>query len=149
MCLVVTMTAPAGERERFEAACAGAAARSGLHVRVEHAPRWRWAREEPVRAFLSEDGTCACSLLRDDADWNAAVRAMRSEVLGPLAEALGYVALHGPEGLCVEALWAGEPACEDVSVTPEELAALARCSAVGTQTRYVVRGAATNDSDPS
>lgn len=147
MCLIVTMTAPAAERERFEAACAGAAARSGLHVRVEHAPRWPWAREKPVRGFVSEDGTCACSLLRDDADADAGVWAMRSEVLEPLAEALGYVALHGPENLGVEALWAGETASQNVSVTPEELTARARCSALGTQTRYVVRRAAANSRD--
>lgn len=118
----MTVAAPAAERERFEAACAGAAAHSGLHVRVEHAPRWRWAAEKPVRGFLSEDGTCACSLLRDDADWNAGAWAMRSEALEPLAEALGYVALHGPEGLLVEALWVGETACENMRITPEELA---------------------------
>lgn len=149
MCLIVTMAAPAAERERFEAACAEAADRSGLQVRVEHAPRWRWARERPVRAFLSEDGTCACSLLRDDADWDAGVWAMRSEALDPLAEALGYVALHGPEGLLAEALWAGETACENVSVTPEELAALVRASALRTRTRYVVGRAAANSGDLS
>ena len=149
MCLIVTMTAPAAERERFEAACAGAAARSGLHVRVEHAPRWPWAPEKPVRAFLSEDGTCACSLLRDDADADAGVWVMRDGVLEPLAEALGYVALHGPEDLGIEALWAGETASQNVSVTPAELVAQARCSALGTQTRYVVRRTAMKDRDPS
>jgi hypothetical protein len=63
---------------------------------------------------------------------------MRPEVLDRLAATLEVLARLGPKDLFVEALWAGDVARETVSVTPKELAEVARSGKLGTHTRYTV-----------
>jgi hypothetical protein len=70
MCLMLIGTADPEERDRLEQAAREASA-VGLKVTVEHPPKPPWARETAARATISERGGCACSLLSDDADWNA------------------------------------------------------------------------------
>ena len=135
MCLILTVAAPSGEREELAEAASKAAA-AGLRVEMEHSPRWPWARQSPARAVISEQGGCACSLLSDDADWNADAWAMRPEILEQLARTLQILADEGPPNLSVEALWVGEAPSETARVTPSELADLARSSRLGTRTRY-------------
>lgn len=140
MCLIIFVEAAAPERELLENA-ARAASKAGLRVTLGHASRWPWARQRPVRASISEDATCACSLLSDDADWNAEVWAMRPEVLEPLERTLEVLAYQGPERLAVQALWIGEQPELERRVSGSELASLARQSRLGTRTRYVVERA--------
>lgn len=135
MCLVLSVAAPASEREELEDAARKAAA-AGLRVEMEHPSRWPWARQSPARAVVSEKGGCACSLLGDEADWNADAWAMRPEILEQLAQTLQILADEGPPNLSVEALWVGEAPSETARVTPSELAELARSSRLGTRTRY-------------
>lgn len=143
MCLILTVTAPAKFRDRFAEACRKAGA-FGLDIRIEHPPRWPWARERPVRAFISEDGGCACSLLGDDADWKAEAWAMRPEIVGALAQTLEV--LTGDvtcDDVSFEALWIGDAPEQNVRVTARQLAAFAQSSALGTRTKYeIVRGSA-------
>ncbi|MBA2303808.1 MAG: hypothetical protein H0W08_14405 [Acidobacteria bacterium] len=91
-----------------------------------------------MRATISEEGACACSLLSDSADWNDETWSMRPEVLDRLATTLEVLARLGPKALFVEALWVGDAARETVSVTPKELAQVARSGKLGTHTRYAV-----------
>src|SRR5688572_10815065 len=107
MCLMIVATAPLSDREKLETAVRRAAV-AGLRVELEHPSRWRWGRERPARAVISEAGGCACSLLSDDADWNADAWAMRPELLEPLARTLEALAEAGLEALAIEALWIGE-----------------------------------------
>jgi hypothetical protein len=137
MCLLIEAISPAADRAVLEAA-AVAASSVGLRVDVGHASRWSWAKSKPVRATISEDGGCACSLLSDEADWNADTWSMRPDVLDRLAATLEILAMRGPQGLIVEALWVGEVPKNTVSVTPGELAEVARSSRLGTRTRYAV-----------
>jgi hypothetical protein len=140
VCLIVAIEAPGGEREELERAARAASAK-GLCVTVDHAVRWPWARQRALRASISEDAACACSLLSDDADWNAGVWAMRPEVLEPLGRTLEVLAEQGPSVLAVQALWVGERSTEEIRVSGSELASLARRSQLGTRTRYVVERA--------
>jgi len=135
MCLILTVAAPASERQELEDAARKAAA-AGLRVEMEHPPRWPWARQAPARAVISEEGGCACSVLSDDADWNADAWAMRPEILERLARTLQILGDEGPPTLSLEALWVGEAPIETARVTPSELAELARSSRLGTRTRY-------------
>lgn len=91
--------------------------------------------QTPARAVISEEGGCACSLLSDDADWNADAWAMRPEILEQLGT-LQIFADEGPRSVSVERLWVGEAPSETARVTPSELAELARSSGLGTRTRY-------------
>jgi len=100
MCLILVATSPASGRAQLEAAALEAVS-TGLRIDVDHPSRWFWARRSPVRATISEQGGCACSLLGDDADWGAATWAMRPEVLERLAKTLEILSLHGPKELLV------------------------------------------------
>ena len=102
---------------------------------MEHPLRWPWARQT-ARAVISEAGGCACSLLSDQADWNAETWAMRPEILERLASTLQVLVEEGPPNLSVQALWFGETPGETVRVTAARLVALARASGLGTRTRY-------------
>ena len=137
MCLVLEAIGPATDRDTLVAA-ASQASSVGLHVDVGHPSRWPWAKGQPVRARISEDGSCACSLLSDVADWNAETWSMRCDVLDRLATTFETLAAHGPRELVIEARWVGDPATVTVRVSPRELADLARSSKLGTRTRYVV-----------
>jgi hypothetical protein len=95
-----------------------------------------------LRAFISDGSGCACSLLTDDADWDAEVWAMRPEVLDPLAVTIERLIDAAPEGLIVEALWIGDVPERTITVIAAELGELARTSRLGTHTRYeITRGA--------
>jgi hypothetical protein len=128
---------PASARQQLEAA-ARAAATAGLRVTVDHASRWPWALQRPARASVSEDGTCACSLLSDDADWNADFWSMRPEIREALARTLEVLTRQGPAHVTVQALWVGEAAREEVSISVKELMALAAAGQLGTRRRYRV-----------
>jgi len=140
MCLVLTVRAPAAAHSALAAV---AALPSGT-LRVElapapaHAPRWPWARPRDTEATVSEGGGCACSLLAEDADWDAEAWAMRADVREPLAQTLEGLGAAVPGGVIIEALWVGERPEREQRVTPAELAALARAGTLGTRTRYVV-----------
>lgn len=135
MCLMLIATAEAAERSRLERAARQASA-AGLHVTVEHPPKWPWARETPARATISEDGACACSLLSDDADWNATCWSMRPDALDRLAQTLQILVDEGPRRLTIEALWIGETPRDTRRLTRAEFVQLARSSRLGTRTRY-------------
>ncbi len=92
-----------------------------------------------MRAKISEEGGCACSLLSDSADWDADTWSMRPEVCDRLAATLTVLATRGPRDLFVEALWAGDTARETVAVTPRELAEIAKSGKLRTHTRYAVK----------
>ena len=137
MCLLVEAVCSASDREALEAA-AIAASSAGLHVDLDHRSRRPWAQNSPARALISEEGGCSCSLLSDDADWNAETWSMRPDVLDRLALTLELLAMQGPDGLVVQALWVGDEPKNTVSVSPRELADVARLGKLGTRTRYAV-----------
>lgn len=92
-----------------------------------------------MRATITESGGCSCSLLADDADWNAPSWSIRPDVVGRLAATLEILARRGPAGLVVQAMWAGEAPTETVVVTPHELAEAVKAGRLGTHTQYTVR----------
>jgi hypothetical protein len=140
VCLTIVLEADANQRAALLAA-AGDAARFGLRIHVEHPSRWPWARRRPVRAEITEDGGCACSLLSDDADWSAPAWVMRPEAVEPLALTLEVVVQRGLPGLAVEALWAGDRPEKAMKIKAGDLAALVRSKGLGTRVRYTIERA--------
>ena len=137
MCLILEARSPASGRPAFENAAREAAA-AGLRVVVAPPSWWPWARDRPARATISEDGGCACSLLTDDGDWNAAAWDMRKDVLNSLAKTLEILSTVGPKEMVIEALWDGDDVRETVHVSPKAMSEIARVSGLGTHTRYVI-----------
>jgi len=139
MCLHIVVRAEARERASLELA-ASAAIGAGLHVHVRGSRgAWQWpgGRQEAV-AFVSERGGCACSLLAEDADWDSSTWSMRPDILEPLAQTLKVLCERGPALLRVEALWDGDQPDDEVSVTADQLTAIARAGRLGTKTRYTL-----------
>src|SRR5262245_36415068 len=61
------------------------------------------------RVSLSERGKgCACSMLTDDADWNAATWDLREDVVSALADTLTTIHRHAGNGFAFEGLWIGD-----------------------------------------
>lgn len=139
MCLTISIQADASERDGLSMA-AHVASRCGLRVEVEHPSCWSWAESKPARAFITEGGGCACSMLADDADWNSETWALRPEVVEPLARALEALVQHGPRPLVLEALWAGDSPHTEVSLGADEVGSLVRGEGLGTKVRYVIKG---------
>jgi hypothetical protein len=138
MCLLLVIEASASARLELEEAARSVSA-VGVRLEVEHPPRWAWAKPDRVRATVSESGGCACSLLADDADWEAEHWSIRPEILPSLAANLEAVAARCVEDFVVEALWSGESAARAEQVSVPELLARVRAGRLGTSTRYIVR----------
>lgn len=109
-----------------------------LRVEVKHRQRWPRVRQEEAYAYISEQGGCACSLLADDADWDAAVWSMRPEVLESLRRTLVHLGSALSGGFVLQALWQGESSKEEFTVTAGEIADIAGNGNLGTHARYRV-----------
>jgi hypothetical protein len=138
MCLLISIEARPDQRERLLAA-AELASQNGLRIDVQHASKWSWARERPVLATLTEDGGCSCSLLADDADWNAATWALRPDAVAAVVATLRILLEHGPATLRISALWAGESVECVEAVDRDEFLARILGAGLGTRTAYLVK----------
>jgi len=94
------------------------------------------------RLSISEAGEgCACSMLTDEADWNAPAWDIQPTLLPPLANSLAFISERAANGLILEALWAGDRPEKNLKVSPDELLSIVRENRIGTKTRYIVRAA--------
>ena len=135
MCLTVTVRALGLERTQAEQLAASFRGRDLLKVEVQRVQGRRNA--EPV-LVLSEIGGCACSLLADDAAWDADVWAMEDDAALRLARTLQELG-RGLEGtVVVEALWDGDGPEEAIEVSWPEIVSLARRSLLGTAASYSI-----------
>ena len=137
MCLEIWLEVDASQRGQLEIA-ARKASGSVIAIAVQHPSPWPWASQRPVRAFVSSGHSCACSLLSDDADWDAQACTMWPEILEPLAQAINAILIEGLKDVSLQALWGGDHPIETKHVSAKDLVALARSSQLGTKTRYVV-----------
>ena len=80
---------------------------------------------------------CACSLLHDDADWDAAAWRMRAEVLPRLASTLAKIRKHSFEPFTFQALWVGEDIDHERQVSVAELRDIIESDQIA-DTRYTV-----------
>ena len=87
---------------------------------------------------ISEDGTCSCSLLTDDADWNAEYWDLLPKLRGPLAETVRRVGGRMPEGFTLEALWAGDSYTSECECRLKDLVDAISNNRLGTHVRYTV-----------
>ena len=81
---------------------------------------------------------CACSMLHDDASWDAASWLMRPEVLPPLGATLAKIREQSSEPFTFETLWVGDDVYFERQVSLDELRRIVASGQIGTQTRYTV-----------
>lgn len=83
-----------------------------------------WVKKvnRPVKGafWFSVDGGCSCSLLSDEADWNAPVWALEPNVLERLATALQLLGAEAG-GFTFQALWIGDKADTESQITLAEM----------------------------
>lgn len=92
------------------------------------------------RLSLSEAGEgCACSMLTDDADWNAPTWDIRPALLPHFAHTLKFIFEQAPKGFILEALWADYKPLENLELMLDELLDLVWANRIGTRARYIVR----------
>jgi hypothetical protein len=138
MCLILSATVPAAERAGLEEA-ARAVRGGSFEVEVERPARWPWTAKRAARATISDGSGCACSLLSDEATWEAETWSLRPEIRGALADFLRALAERVPLGTVVSAIWVGERARGNLPVTPAALAELVRQGRLGTHTSYTIQ----------
>ncbi|MGB7922362.1 MAG: hypothetical protein WCF57_03880 [Pyrinomonadaceae bacterium] len=91
---------------------------------------------------ISEKGeSCACSMLTDEANWNAPTWDIRKEVLPELALALLFISERASNGYTFEAIWAGDKPEKNLEVSLNEMIEIAQKNRIGTKARYIVRAA--------
>lgn len=140
MCLIFHLRTPAEAGSAFAAAATRAAAETGLRIGIPPVrgrgwlPAWAHQRRG---ATITEGGSCACSLLADDAEWSAAW-SWREDVRERLARALQILGEGASSGIAVEALWAGDDADGEQRVSPGEMADLVRSGQMKSRTRYLL-----------
>jgi hypothetical protein len=105
-----------------------------LEVRAGH--KWPWTKEVPLT--VSDGSGCACSLLADDADWDAVAWSLRPEIRDSLARTIEMFGESLGTEFTFEAIWIGDKVRERQTVDLAELVDLARRGALGTRTRYLV-----------
>ena len=135
MCLILSIETSAESRGVLER-LAGSMMTDGLLLRVDRPSRWPWAKQGPVRAWIFEEGGCACSMLTDHAHWGDPTWNMRPEMLEPLAQTLETLGSAISQGFTFAPLWAGDHAFAEHVVSVKEIAALVRDGRLGTRSCY-------------
>ena len=98
-----------------------------------------------ARFNISETGEgCACSMLTDDADWNAEFWDLQSALLPHTANLLSLINECVPSGFVFEALWAGDKPAETLTVSFDELRDSVLKNQIKTKAKYVVENNASN-----
>mgnify|MGYP007022262598 CR=1 FL=1 len=91
------------------------------------------------RLSISELGEgCACSMLTDEADWNAPEWDIRPELLPHIANALAFICEQAPNGVVLEALWAGDKLDATIELSLEELTIIVMANRLSTKAKYIV-----------
>jgi hypothetical protein len=80
-----------------------------------------------------------CDLLSDEADWGAPTWAMTRDGIARLAEASLRLFERLSSPVVIQALWEGDEAETEESMTREDYLGILEAGALGTRTRYLVR----------
>jgi hypothetical protein len=106
---------------------------------VDIGPEHSLFRKRSSVLNISESGKgCACSLLTDDADWDAETWDMHQSSLPKIAQGLRKLRENTKVGFVFEALWQGEKPTEEKKISIGELANIVESGKIGTKTRYLI-----------
>ena len=135
MCLLLTIRL--SEQDATRAPEIASAATAAGELEVSSCRRLLRRRSRDLNISEPAQG-CGCSLLADDADWDAPAWSMRPEVLPKLGATLASVRQHTSDGFTFQALWVGETAFHDKRVSPEEMRTIVASGEIGTDSRYLI-----------
>jgi hypothetical protein len=135
VCLLLTIRL--SERDAARAPEIASAATAACELEVSACRRLLRRRSRELNICETRQG-CGCSLLADDADWDAPAWSMRPEALPQLGAALAAVRQQTSDGFTFQALWVGETAFHDKHVSPEQMLAIVASGQISTDSRYLV-----------
>ena len=135
MCLIMTVRLSERDAGRARDIAASTNSPDSIEVAAAH----RLFRRATRDLNICEHGQgCACSMLHDDADWDAPAWRMRPEVLPRLASTLAKIREHSSEPFTFQALWVGDEVYHERHVSVAELRDIIESDQIGTDTRYTV-----------
>jgi hypothetical protein len=138
MCLTISVELPMMPKQEVVRLASQGSSSEGLEIHFEGTVSFFGRGNR--RLTISEAGEgCACSMLTDDADWNAPTWDIQPTLLMPLTNSLAYISERAANGLILEALWAGDEPEKNLELSSGELLSTVRENRVGTKTRYIVR----------
>jgi len=135
VCLLLTVRLSEQDATRAPEIAAMATAAAGLPVSSR---RTFFRRRSPELNIAEKPRHCACSLLANDADWDAPTWSMRPEILPRLAVSLAAIRQQTKDGFAFDALWGGDGAFYDKQVSPDEIRAIVEHGQISTESRYLV-----------
>jgi len=98
----------------------------------------KWFRKLTPVLHISEDGGCACSMLSENADWNAETWEMNSSVLSKLANTIIEISKKLSTSFNFLALWAGDIPFKEISLSLTDLLQLIKENKIGTKIKYKI-----------
>src|ERR1044071_2070122 len=132
MCITISIEVPSIKKYEFESFVSKQAGSKKLELQFQD----KASGPETFRFLLSEVGEgCACSMLTDNADWNAPSWDFQAELLGDLECAFESICRQASNGFAVEALWAGDKPKKVLKVSCNELRKLVRENSISTSAR--------------
>ena len=140
MCLTISLELPMMPKQEAERLATQRSSTDKLEIHFEGTASF-FGRGNPRLSIYEAGEGCACSMLTDDADWNAPAWDIQPKLLLPLANSLAYISERAVNGFILEALWAGDKPEKNLELSPAELLSVVRENRVGTKTRYIVKAA--------
>ena len=144
MCLLLEVLLPGHPPEEAGRLTRAAAEAGHLELRAQRQP----PRGQGSRFLLGEPRQgCACSLMADDADWDAPYYALRPQMAEPLARTFEFLRTHaGAAGMYVRAAWVSDApkplAPGETTYASAELVVDIRAARIANNRAYRVSGAA-------
>lgn len=135
MCLQLTVRLSDIDSRRATEIAEKATAAGGLPVT---SCRSFFRRRSPELTIAEKPRDCGCSLLAEDAHWDAPTWSMRPEVLPRLATTLAALRHQTTDGFSFEALWGGDDVYHEKRVSPEEMRSVIESGQISTDSRYFI-----------
>ena len=107
MCLTISVELTKMTKHDAESLAAAQRASSKLELHYEGTTEVFGRGNSRFSIFEVGEG-CACSMLTDNADWNAVTWEFQPTLLSDLASTLAFISERAPNGFAVEAVWIGE-----------------------------------------
>ena len=99
-------------------------------------PRKWFKKLQPFLQIAEEKNSCACSLLTEDADWDANTWSIIPKNLHLLANTITEIHKKSKSDITLEALWAGDKPIKEKKISIEEIVNLITDNKLGNKIKY-------------
>ena len=140
MCLTISVELPGIAKKEAELLAGQQLPSKNLEIQFKGTASM-FGRGNPLISIAEAGQGCACSMLTDNADWNASTWEFQSALLPLLGSTVAFISERAPNGFIIEAIWAGDKPKKLLEVSLDELHYIVRRNSIATKARYIVRAA--------